>query len=158
MFSCKFLFRKFNYNDNLTTIYSEALRGCTNLKTISIGKGVSFISDTWVNECYYLEMIYVDLDNPFYKDQNGVLFDISGESLLHFPASNSQTFYVIDHNVKKINYHAFDSCLQLQYVVIPTSVDVIEYQAFVDASFTIILKDFKYPKIGIPMQLNILLN
>ena len=27
-------------NDNLTTIHSEALRGCTNLKTISIGKGV----------------------------------------------------------------------------------------------------------------------
>lgn len=47
-------------------------------------------------------MIYVDLDNPFYKDQNGVLFDSSGESLLHFPASNSQTFYVIDHNVKKL--------------------------------------------------------
>lgn len=133
-------------NDNLTTIHSEALRGCTNLKTISIGKGVSFISDTWVNACYHLEMIYVDLDNPFYKDQNGVLFDSSGESLLHFPASNSQTFYVIDHNVKKINYHAFDSCLQLQYVVIPTSVDVIEYQAFVDASFTIYFEGFQIPK------------
>ncbi len=132
--------------DKLTTIQSEALRDCTNLKTISIGKGVNFISDTWVNGCYNLEMIYVDWENQTYKDQDGILFDISGEILLHFPASNSKTFYVIDSDVKQINYHAFDSCLQLQYVVIPTSVDVIEYQAFVDASFTIYFEGFQIPK------------
>ena len=98
------------------------------------------------------------LDNPFYKDQMVFYLTVVEKVYFTFPHLIAKLFYVIDHNVKKINYHAFDSCLQLQYVVIPTSVDVIEYQAFVDASFTIYLKDFKYPKIGIPMQLNILLN
>lgn len=132
--------------DKLTTIQSEALRDCTNLKTISIGKGVNFISDTWVNGCYNLEMIYVDWENQTYKDQDGILFDISGEILLHFPASNSKTFYVIDSDVKQINYHAFNFCLKLQYVVIPMNVHIIEYHAFTNASFTIYFEGFQIPK------------
>ena len=87
-------------NDNLITINSEALRDCKNLKTILIGKNVSFISDTWINNCHKLESIMVNKENSLFMDKDGILFDKTGQVLIHFPSANDKTFLIIDDNVK----------------------------------------------------------
>ena len=74
--------------------------------------------------------ISVSSDNPYYCDQNGVLFTNDMTVLVQYPAGKTGSSYTIPDDVSIIGSDAFSGCLNLKSVVIPSSVRNINRNAF----------------------------
>lgn len=78
--------------------------------------------------CKNLKNIYVDKENLYYTDLDGVLYDKDTTLLLAFPNSRKGTYY-IPEGVKKINKFAFKTS-NVEQLHIPKSVTEIGTNAF----------------------------
>jgi hypothetical protein len=72
----------------------------------------------------------VDANNPAYKDDNGVLFNKTGNILIAYPAGKSGTRYTIPEGVTSIGDSAFSDCTSLASITLPDSVTSIGNDAF----------------------------
>jgi hypothetical protein len=95
------------------------------LKIIRIGKNVNKIN--WnMYACRSLENIFVDKDNQYFYDIDGVLF--YKKELIAFPQGRRGT-YRIPNGIKKIGNNAFKSC-NLSEIIFPNTLEVIGINAF----------------------------
>lgn len=112
----------------VTEILSSAFSYCHNLRFIYIPKTVRQIN--WNNlGCGLLEGIYVDTENPHYKEIDGVLFTKDGKTLIAYPNQHSKS-YSIPNGVHKIASFAFKGCNNLNELTIPDSVQEIGDNTF----------------------------
>jgi hypothetical protein len=102
--------------DSVTSIGDGAFSGCTRLTSITLPEGVTSIGDSAFSgcnltsitlpegitsigggafKCRELGSISVDANNPAYKDDDGVLFNKTGNILIAYPAGKSGTRYAI---------------------------------------------------------------
>lgn len=102
-----------------------AFTGMTELKCISIPKSLTKIERSPFMECWSLESITVDPDNPSYKSEGNCLLTKDGSTLI-VGCKNS----VIPFGVKTIGKGAFWGCQTLERIVIPESVMEIGQDAF----------------------------
>ena len=98
-------------------------------QAIQIPKTVKNIKWSFYS-CKNLIDIYVDNDNLFYKDIDGVLFTKNGENLLAFPNARKDEYY-IPEGTKRISNFAFKTS-HLRTLHIPASVSEIGTNAFYD--------------------------
>ena len=125
------------YNASITIkegtkgIVEGAFSSCHNLKSLNIPDSMVSIGDNVFTHCSRLTNIYVDKNNAFYFDIDGVLYTKNQERLICYPANKEATSYIIPQGVKVIEKNAFSRCINLRDVVIPNGVKEIKYDAFI---------------------------
>lgn len=66
----------------------------SNLETIVIGSGVSYLSLDMFDVCHSLQNIIVAEDNPYYKSVDGILYDRAGTTIVVYPLGKGEEFEV----------------------------------------------------------------
>lgn len=117
-------------SDSVSTIDECAFEECQNLRIINIPSSVSNMEYA-ILHCPKLTKISVDPQNKAYStDENGVLFNKSKTILKVFPSGSGLNVYEIPSSVTLINYSAFYEATSLKTVMIPDSVTTIDSNAF----------------------------
>lgn len=89
-----------------------------NLKSITIPNSVSNIGLSAFSGCTNLENFEVVEDNANYKSIDGVLFNKTVTTLIHYPQGNTRTSYAIPKSVTIIGASAFNNCSWLQSITL----------------------------------------
>lgn len=121
-------------SDSVTSIGDNAFYYCENLKNITIPAKVQVIGDDTFTYCYGLENIYVNIDNTFYSDINGVLLSKDKSRLIQYPIGNVRTSYNIPNSIKDVGNGAFNES-KLENITIPDSVKDVGYATFLSCRF-----------------------
>ena len=116
--------------DEVTFIGNVNFAGCTNLKSVTIGKNVRTIGDFAFCQCSNLTSIKVDDDNPYFDSRNNCNAIIHSNSNELISGCNST---VIPNGVEKIGLGAFAGSGILD-LVIPDSVKIIDEYVFCSCS------------------------
>ena len=104
------------------TLKKFAFYGCTSLERITIPASVTTIESFALHGCTALTNICVAEDNPnYYTDEQGVLFDKEGKTLLCFPAGYTGEYTTPEH-IDTIDYFAFAGCSNLTGITITEGV------------------------------------
>lgn len=117
--------------DNSVMSIGDAAFCDTGLKSVTIGKNISYIGPQAFSSCSELKRIEVDPANAHFASQNGVLLTKDLSELVQYPAGNEGE-YTIPSYVKTIGEAAFDGCSKLTAVNIPSSVTSIKNAAFME--------------------------
>ena len=116
--------------NNVTSLNNTAFFGATNMKNIRISESVSDISTGafWFTEL--MEEYIVDTPNTTYKASDGILFDISLNKIIQYPAGNTNIDYSIPTDTISIGEYAFHSVQYLENLIFPYSLKTINKGAF----------------------------
>ncbi len=85
--------------------------------------------------CRGLKNIKVDGDNAVYKDIDGVVYTINGDTLVEYPAGSRRTSYDIPDGVVDIYTAAFYGTWYIDTVYMPDSVVNVNGYAFFDCKY-----------------------
>ena len=115
---------------NTIVVISEyAFQGCNAITSITIPSSVTTIGNYTFRGMGNLTAIIVDVANPNFSSNDGVLYNKDQSNLINFPSRKSGSF-TIPASVITISNRAFTGCLDLTGVLIPSSVLVIGDNAF----------------------------
>ena len=100
------------------------------LTSIVIGSGIAYI-ETWsFCDCSLLMNVFVDSNNAYFSDIDGVLYNKDATVLNYYPCGR-QGEYIVPDGVITIRDGAFaEMCFGLTSVILPDSLTTIEYYAF----------------------------
>lgn len=107
--------------DSVITIYGSAFRGCTSIKSVTIGDNVTSIGVYVFYDCTSLESVTI----------GGNVTSIGSGA---FENCTSLTNIVIPDSVISIGYEAFYNCTALKCVTLGKSVTSIDYYTFYNCS------------------------
>lgn len=110
-------------------IESRVFYECNNLRNLLIPESTTNLWSGAFEYCPGLTNITVAADNPAYRSIDGVVFDKSGVSLLHFPGGRTGR-YVVPDGVQFVGDYAFDPCLNIAVVELPASCVYLGRYAF----------------------------
>jgi len=111
---------------SITFIDAYAFQSCTGLTSIFIPATVTNIQYEAFSECGNLN---VDAGNPNYSSVDGILFNKTKTTIMHFPFSKTGNYY-IPASVLSIDLGAFRNCRNLTSVHIPSTITSIGSSAF----------------------------
>ena len=115
--------------DGYTSIGANAFEDANTVTSISIPKTVTSIGESALGPMASLIEINVAIDNSYYLSDNGVLFDVSGTTLIQYPIGNPQTSYIIPDGVTSIGDYAVQYS-NLSTITFPDSITSIGQYAF----------------------------
>ena len=115
-----------NYSD--LVFYDAAVRFGIVVKTVSIPSCVQIISSRAFNACSDMTDIFVDKNNEFFCDINGVLYTKDKKTLLAYPQGRSDV--TINPGTEIIGKNAFNFDRSISQIDIPDSVTTIQEGAF----------------------------
>lgn len=124
------LIKEITIPNSVTEISDFAFSGCASLTNITIPDSVIQIGEAAFCNCTGLLDIEVDNGNKKYCSVNGILFNKDESTLICYPSNKSDTEYVIPDTVKAIDRNAFENCISLKNITIPTNCYQIGYSAF----------------------------
>lgn len=147
LYNCKYITGA-NIPSSYNTIYKNAFKNCTNLKTVNLSEGMkilefgafdytniesiylpSTITDaTYLYSMSSLKNITVASNSPTYTAKKGVLFSKDMKKLVVFPTRNC-TDYTVPNGVTTICTSAFYQS-NIQSITFPKSLKNIGYNAF----------------------------
>jgi len=113
--------------DSLTSIEDMAFYG-SGLTSVTIPQNVSSIGEGPFSNCQNLDEIFVADENANYMDEDGVLYDADGTTLVQCPGARAGAFS-IPEGVTTVGMYAF-AWSSITSVTIPGSVNSLEYYAF----------------------------
>ncbi|MBP3234498.1 MAG: leucine-rich repeat protein [Eubacterium sp.] len=119
-----------NYSPEV--FYDAAVRFGVVVKTVSIPSSVQIISSKAFNNCPDITDIFVDEDNDYFCDINGVLYSKDKKTLLAYPEGRSDV--IINSGTKIIGKNAFNSDRNISQLEIPDSVTTIREGAFAECA------------------------
>lgn len=96
-----------NIPGNVRNIGFQAFYGCAALEGIQIPASVKEIEAFAFEGCSSLRSVSVDKSNAAYKDEDGILFDHSGETLYLYPSAREGESYTLPHSCKTVYDYAF---------------------------------------------------
>ena len=96
----------FTGQSKLLSIGDYAFEACGKLRTIELPASLQYINGTAFKGTSALTSIRVQSGNQYFKSEDGVLFDISGGTLMAYPAAHGTT-YAIPKSVKTVEDYAF---------------------------------------------------
>ncbi|MBR2196832.1 MAG: leucine-rich repeat protein [Salinivirgaceae bacterium] len=114
---------------SVTSIRDYAFQNCRNLISVAIPNTVTYIGENAFYGCDKLTDINVESGNTKYSSEDAILFNCDKTTLVRYPY-NKVGAYTVPESVTTIGDLAFYLCEQLTSVVIPNSVERIEYGAF----------------------------
>ena len=109
----------------VTAIAENAFLLNKTLKSVTLGKNISFIGENAFSRCESLENILVSKENPHYQSIDGVLYSGDGTTLLSYPCGKSYENYPVASGTKVIGSYAFFYA-PVKQVFLPDSVERIE--------------------------------
>ena len=115
--------------NSVINIAEHAFCGCFNLEKIEIPESVTSIGSHLFVFCRSLTTINVDVNNPNYSSDDGILYNKLQDLLICCPEGKTETI-TIPNIVKTIGFFAFSRCEKLTSIIIPNSVTIIEKGAF----------------------------
>ena len=80
--------------DSVTTVGDSAFLEAYNLETISIGSGVNYLDADMFGSCRNLNGISVSKDNPYYCDEDGIVYNKQKTVLVVYPRAKGQDYTV----------------------------------------------------------------
>lgn len=101
----------------------------TGVEEFNIPENVESIAATFISFSN-LSRINVDSNNKYFMSVDGILFDKDSTRLIKYPAKRDGSSYEVPNTIKTIDVNAFDSCINLQTIVIADSVEEIGDSAF----------------------------
>lgn len=120
-------------NEGLQIIREGAFNSCGSLTTLEIPSTVTSIGWRLVRECHSLESVTVASGNTKYMSDNGILYEIDGSgnkiAIVIYPPMKTGTQYTIPDTVKTIEASAFEEC-KLSEITLGSSIDKICFMAF----------------------------
>ena len=114
---------------SITTIASNAFFDCNNIISIDIPDSVEYILGEPFRSCNSLEAINVDANNPNYNSVDGILYTKDMRGLLFYPPGKECSEFIIPEGVSDIYKFAFSHCINLESIVIASTVSRIPYDA-----------------------------
>lgn len=127
--------------ESVTCICGDAFVYCENLKHANIPKAVDQIGDDPFAGC---PDIIIDNNSPSYTIEDGVLFDKSMKTLIHYSASKKNDYYKVPETVEWIGKHSFYKCSNLKSVHITNNVKFMGNNAFSDCKDITLINDSPY--------------
>ena len=115
--------------DGYTSIGANAFEDANTVTSIYISNTVTSIGESALGPMTSLIEINVAIDNSYYLSDNGVLFDVSGTTLIQYPIGNPQTSYIIPDGVTSIGDYAVQYS-NLSTITFPDSITSIGQYAF----------------------------
>ncbi|MBQ7005055.1 MAG: leucine-rich repeat domain-containing protein [Clostridia bacterium] len=126
--------KKVIINSGVTSITNNALEGMNELKYVSISETVAemdtFNSRNPFKDCDKLEEIFVNSENPFFKSDDGILYNKDMTVLRVYPSGKQGESFIIPESVTKTGDEAFYGCKNLKDVYIPDSVTQLSLGVF----------------------------
>lgn len=138
---------RFEDGSKCREIGESAFYQCGTLETFTIPASVETLSEDAFYECTSMQNIYVEEGNQNYASVYGVLYSKDMKTLIQYPDAKEGRF-VIPESVETIGFAAFDDCLYVDEIVIPSTVKVIEDCAFWYSSLTSITIESGVTSIG----------
>ena len=128
-------FAECEYLESVTILQSSGFgnstfMNCTNLKKVTIPRGVNYISDLLFFGCVNLTSFEVDELNAKFKAIDGNLYTKDGRTLVVYAKGKTETSFTIPDGVMAIEKNAFMGCTNLTEVIIPGTVTKIGVGAF----------------------------
>ena len=80
--------------DSVTTVGDSAFLGDYKLETISIGSGVNYLNADMFGGCKNLNGVSVSKDNPYYCDEDGVVYNKQKTVLVVYPLAKGEDYTV----------------------------------------------------------------
>lgn len=102
------------------------------MKELNIGKNVSAVENNAFSGCSSLLRINVDSDNPFFKDNDGVLYSRDGKCLRYFPGGRMEI--IIPDEVSEIGDEAFYENRNFDRISLPSALVSIGDRTFYGCS------------------------
>lgn len=98
---------KLNIPAGLENIGFMAFYGCQSLPEMYIPAGVKEIELFAFEGCNSLKFVDVADGNKFYKDEDGILFDYDGTTLILYPSAKTDTAYTVPEGCNRVESYAF---------------------------------------------------
>ena len=118
--------------DTTTRIFPRAFDNCI-IKGITIPDTLRSVMND-LDECYYLENIYVSDNHKRYCSVDGVLFDRDKTEIEQYPIGRKATEYIIPDSVEYLPPACFAYNKYLKKVSIPENVTDISHRMFEDCT------------------------
>lgn len=103
-------------DQNGENCFIPIINNCENLEKVTIGSGISGISEFEFLECPNLKEIIVSSENKSLLSENGILFSKDKSALIHYPAGKEDPTYEIPTYVNVIYPNAFNRCDYLREI------------------------------------------
>jgi len=113
--------------DGSQLIYYPLARTAT---SYAIPAAVNFISDTAFTGSLYLASFTVESGNTQYSAADGVLYNVDGTILLHYPKAKTDTVFTVASSVVHIGEYAFAGNRLVEEVVLPRSIQSLGIRSF----------------------------
>lgn len=110
--------------DSVTYLGSEAMTGCSRLKTVNIGKGVSYIHE-WAIAGNALKAVNVDPENKCFTSENGILYNKDKTVLYIYPVNAEGEIYRLPDGVKEIRPGAIENSGYLKKIYVGDNIEKI---------------------------------
>ena len=114
----------------VTSIGDWTFFDCSGLTSVTIPNSVTNISGVTFNGCTSLTAINVATGNQNYVSVNGVLYNKDKTSIMRYPAGKKDKNFKIPDCVTEIGWSAFEKCISLTSITIPSSVTKIGEYTF----------------------------
>ena len=134
----------FDTTSHMERIETGVFRECTSLTSITLPASVTFVDPEAFGSCYDLQ-INVEAGNANYSAQGGTLYNKDKTVLISHPAGGTCT---VADTVTTIGTRAFYYNEQLQSVVLPENLEIIEDEAFQQVRLTTLSLPLSLQTIG----------
>lgn len=132
--------------ETIVEIGENAFGCCNSLKDFCFPENVKNITASIVfGES--LQNVYVENENPYYCDVDGIVFTKDMKKLVYYPLGREGESYKIPKGVQEIGLQAFEGCDYLFNLAIPNGVIKIDKWAFLNCknlSSVVIPKSIKF--------------
>lgn len=133
--------REVTLSKRMRSIPELLFYNCDSLKSILLPASVNKIDGSAFANCIQFTEINVSATNSNYKVEDGILYNKNGTKLVLYPSGRKDTSYSVKSGINKIGSGAFYAATALEQVILPNTLNEIEYGAFVKSG----LKEITIP-------------
>ncbi len=121
--------------DGVTQVGRYAFNDMTALHTLNIGNDVRTLGGDGMiaslfDGCGALQNIYVDVDNTYYSDVDGVLMDKDQYLFIKYPEAKQGSDYLVPDTVREVNAKAFLGNNLIRHITFSNEIVYVGSEAF----------------------------